>query len=84
VKIKKVKGWWLIRLALTIVGKKGLAEMTKASKNAQKAQETLLRKLLTAAKDTGGGGTARSIILRKFLRRKALRNCSRFTKNTCR
>ncbi|GHU82451.1 hypothetical protein FACS189468_6690 [Spirochaetia bacterium] len=50
--IKKVKGWWLIRLALTIVGKKGIGELMKASKNAIKAQEETLRGLLTTAKDT--------------------------------
>ncbi|AEF85069.1 GH3 auxin-responsive promoter superfamily [Treponema primitia ZAS-2] len=50
--IKKVKGWWLIRLALTIVGKKGIGELMKSSKNAIKAQEQTLRGFLTAAKDT--------------------------------
>jgi hypothetical protein len=47
-----VKGWWLIRLALTIVGKKGLAELEKKSKDAKKAQEEVLRAFLTSAKDT--------------------------------
>ncbi|MDR2194151.1 MAG: GH3 auxin-responsive promoter family protein [Treponema sp.] len=51
-KLQKVKGWWLIRLALTIVGKKGLAEMTKASKDARKSQEMVLRSLLDGAKET--------------------------------
>jgi hypothetical protein len=50
--IKKVKGWWLIRLALTIVGKKGIGELKKASKNAIKAQEQTLRDILNTAKDT--------------------------------
>jgi hypothetical protein len=50
--IKKVKGWWLIRLALTIVGKKGIGELMKASKNAINAQEQTLRSFLTTAKDT--------------------------------
>ncbi|AEF83277.1 GH3 auxin-responsive promoter family protein [Leadbettera azotonutricia] len=50
--IKKVKGWWLIRLALTIVGKKGIGELKKASKNAIKAQEQTLRNILSASKDT--------------------------------
>ncbi|MDR1220889.1 MAG: GH3 auxin-responsive promoter family protein [Treponema sp.] len=54
-KLQKVKGWWLIRLALTIVGKKGLAEMTKASKNAEESQEKVLRSLLNSAKDTSYG-----------------------------
>jgi len=48
----RIKGWWLIRLALTIVGKKGLREMTKASKNGKKSQADVLRCTLDAAKDT--------------------------------
>jgi hypothetical protein len=51
-KIKKVKGWWLIRLALAIVGKKGLAELRKKSADAKKAQEEVLRAFLNASKDT--------------------------------
>jgi hypothetical protein len=51
-KIQKVKGWWLIRLALTIVGKKGLAELRKKSADAKKAQEEALRAFLTNSKDT--------------------------------
>ncbi|MDR2073349.1 MAG: GH3 auxin-responsive promoter family protein [Spirochaetaceae bacterium] len=51
-KIRKVKGWWLIRLALTIVGKKGLGELKKASKNAEKSQDQVLRSLLEYARDT--------------------------------
>jgi hypothetical protein len=51
-KLKKIKGWWLIRLALTIVGKKGLGELKRASKNAEKSQEQVLRSLLEYAKDT--------------------------------
>jgi hypothetical protein len=50
--IKKIKGWWLIRTLLTIVGKKHLKEMTKASKDAVAAQEMVLRDLLEWAKDT--------------------------------
>jgi hypothetical protein len=47
-----VKGWWLIRLALGIVGRKGLAGLRKSSKAARQAQETVLRSFLTSAKDT--------------------------------
>jgi hypothetical protein len=32
---EKVKGWRLIRIAPAIAGKKGHAEMTRASKNAE-------------------------------------------------
>ena len=49
---KRIKKWWLIRLALTIVGKKGLREMTKASKDGKKAQAETLRDILTISKDT--------------------------------
>ncbi|HCC37887.1 MAG TPA: auxin-responsive protein [Treponema sp.] len=48
----RVKGWWLIRLALTIAGKKGLRELRKASKNGKKAQSDVLRRMLDNAKDT--------------------------------
>jgi hypothetical protein len=51
-KEQRVKGWWLIRLALTIVGKKGLAELKKTSLNAKKSQEQVLRSFLEGAKDT--------------------------------
>jgi len=51
-KIEKVKNWWLIRLLLTIVGKKCLKEMTKASKNGKKASAECLRGTLSWAKDT--------------------------------
>jgi hypothetical protein len=51
-KEKRPKKWWLINLAVTIVGKKGLREMTKASRNGKKAQSDTLRRTLTAAKDT--------------------------------
>ncbi|MDR2632618.1 MAG: GH3 auxin-responsive promoter family protein [Treponema sp.] len=49
---QRVKGWWFIRLALTIAGKKGIWELTRASKHALKAQEATLRSVLTAAQDT--------------------------------
>jgi hypothetical protein len=51
-KEQRVKRWWLIRLALTIVGKKGLAKLRKSSKNARQAQENVLRSFLANAKDT--------------------------------
>jgi hypothetical protein len=51
-KEQRVKGWWLIRLALTIVGKKGLAELRKTSKNARLAQEKVLRSFLEDSKNT--------------------------------
>jgi hypothetical protein len=48
----RIKNWWLIRLALTIIGKKGLAELNKASQDGKKAQEDILRRLLETSKDT--------------------------------
>ena len=51
-KKEKVKNWWLIRLALTIIGKKILGEMKKASKDGKNAQAETLRRILTTAKDT--------------------------------
>jgi len=51
-KEKRIKKWWLIRLALTIIGKKIIGEMTKASKDGKKAQADILRRILTTAKDT--------------------------------
>ncbi|MCL2127171.1 MAG: GH3 auxin-responsive promoter family protein [Treponema sp.] len=51
-KEKRVKRWWLIRLALTIVGKKVLGEMKKASKDGKKASAGVLRRILTTSKDT--------------------------------
>ena len=48
----KIKGWWKIRLLLTIVGKKCVNEMTKASKNGKKASANCLRRILTGPKDT--------------------------------
>jgi hypothetical protein len=49
---KRVKGWWLIRLALTIVGKKELRKLKKASKQGKASQAAVLRRLLTMSKDT--------------------------------
>jgi hypothetical protein len=51
-KEQRVRGWWFIRFALTLVGKKGVGELKKASKNAIKAQEETLRSFLAGAKDT--------------------------------
>ncbi|MDR0404052.1 MAG: GH3 auxin-responsive promoter family protein, partial [Treponema sp.] len=51
-KEQRVKGWWLIRLALTIVGKKGLAELRRSSKDVRRAQEDVLRSFLENSKDT--------------------------------
>ena len=51
-KEKKTKNLWLIKLALTIVGKKGLSEMNRASKDGKKAQAGILRHILTTSKDT--------------------------------
>ncbi|MCL2759608.1 MAG: GH3 auxin-responsive promoter family protein [Treponema sp.] len=51
-KSTKVKGWWLIRLLLTIVGKKCLRQMKKASKNGKKSAADCLRNILLTSKDT--------------------------------
>jgi len=48
----KTKKWWLINLALTVVGTRGLREMTSASKNGKKAQFKALQRILDWAKDT--------------------------------
>jgi len=48
----RTKKWWLIKIALTIAGKKGLAEMTRASKNGKKAQSVILRHILETSKNT--------------------------------
>ncbi|GHT52980.1 hypothetical protein FACS1894106_2930 [Spirochaetia bacterium] len=48
----RLKGWWLIRLALTIIGKKGLKEMDRASRDGKKAQAETLRGILEYAKDS--------------------------------
>jgi hypothetical protein len=49
---KRLKGWWLIRLALTIIGKKGLKELDKASRNGKASQAETLRHILSLSKDT--------------------------------
>jgi hypothetical protein len=48
----RVKGWWLIRLALTIIGKKGLKALTRAARRGKESQEEVLRRLLGASRDT--------------------------------
>ena len=52
VKIDKNKNWWLIKPLLTMVGKKCLGEMTKASKDGKKSSADCLRSILTTSKDT--------------------------------
>jgi len=49
---KRIKNWWLIKIALTIAGGKILRVMRKASKDTKKAQSQTLRHILTGAKDT--------------------------------
>jgi hypothetical protein len=51
-KERKVKTWWLIKLGLTIVGKKGLRELERASKNGKKSLAETLRRILDTSKDT--------------------------------
>jgi hypothetical protein len=48
----RIKGWWLIKLLLTIAGKKIINEMKKASKNGKKASADCLRSILADARDT--------------------------------
>jgi len=48
----RIKGWWLIKILLTIVGKKCINEMKKASKNGKKASANCLRGILATSKDT--------------------------------
>jgi hypothetical protein len=48
----RIKNSRLINVLITIAGKKGLREMTKASKNGKKAQSEVLRRTLSTAKDT--------------------------------
>jgi hypothetical protein len=48
----KTKGVWKIKAGLGIVGFKELMRLNRKSKNAKKAQEETLRKLLIASKDT--------------------------------
>jgi len=49
---QKVKRWWLIKLLLTIAGKKCINEMKKASKDGKKASANVLKNILTVSKDT--------------------------------
>ena len=48
----RTKQWWLTRLGLTVVGKKGIGELNKASKNGKKALSATLSQILTTSKDT--------------------------------
>jgi hypothetical protein len=48
----RIKKWWLIRLALTIIGKKWLRELKKASKNGKKSSTDTLRHILSESQDT--------------------------------
>ena len=48
----RTKQWWLTKICLTIVGKKGLWELNKVSKNGKKALYDSLKGILTASKDT--------------------------------
>jgi len=51
-KEKRKTNWRLINFALTIVGKKVLRELTRASKNGKKAQADTLRHILATSTDT--------------------------------
>jgi hypothetical protein len=51
-KEKRTKQWWLTKLGLTIVGKKGIWELNKASKNGKKTMDRSLRHILTTSKNT--------------------------------
>jgi hypothetical protein len=48
----RVNRWWLIKLALTFIGRKGLKELDKASKDGKKAQAQTLRDILEPARYT--------------------------------
>ena len=48
----RIKNSRFIKFALTMVGKKIIREMNKASKDGKKAQSDVLRRILTASKDT--------------------------------
>jgi len=51
-KERRVEGWWLITMALTLVGKIGIGKLSRESKNGKKALSKTLRHILTEAKDT--------------------------------
>jgi hypothetical protein len=55
VKEPRTKQWWLTKLGLTIVGKKGIGELNRASKNGKKAMDGTLRQILSTSKDTAFG-----------------------------
>ena len=48
----RIKNWLLIKVALTIIGKKILGELKKASKDGKKSTADCLRRILETAKDT--------------------------------
>ena len=50
--MKKTKGLWKIKAALTLVGEIQLSKMKKASKNCKKAQYKTLYNILDYSKDT--------------------------------
>ena len=50
--MKKTKGLWKIKAALTLVGEIQLSKMRKASKNCKKAQYKTLYDILDYSKDT--------------------------------
>jgi len=52
---RRTKQWWLTKLGLTIVGKKGIGDLKKASKNGKKTLDGSLRHILTISKDTAYG-----------------------------
>ena len=51
-KERRVKGWWLNKLALIIVGRKGIGDLRRSSRNGKKSLEKTLRRILSLAKDT--------------------------------
>ncbi|MDR1543968.1 MAG: GH3 auxin-responsive promoter family protein [Prevotellaceae bacterium] len=51
-KVKRTKGVWKIKMGLGIVGLIELAKLKKNSKNTKRAQEKVLRSILTQSKDT--------------------------------
>ena len=51
----KVKRWWLVNAALTLVGKKELGILRRVSKDGKKTLAKTLKEMLTVAKDTAYG-----------------------------
>jgi hypothetical protein len=48
----RTEHWWLTKIGLTVVGKKGIWELNRASKNGKKSLAKTLRRILTPVKDT--------------------------------